>query len=477
MKILLFNCAKLLTSDGARMISALLKREGHEVKMVCLTKEFAPGDVRTANFTEEELDECRALIEPADLVMMAVLSPYSIRAAAISYFIRLNYPEKKILWGGPHCVSSYETALKHADMVCYAEGEEVVTDLAARIARGEDYTDVDNMAFMVNGEVKVNPLRPRDEDLDGLPMPDFDFEDQYILDDGLHPMNPDIFLDKAGRYGFGEPAYFCLTSKGCPHQCSYCNNVRYIKMYGRQRIRFRGAGSVMKELELMLARFPRIRKVWFPDDDFFSRDLESLKELMTPYKEKIGLPFAACCSFNTFRKEKMEVLVDAGLRFLEFGVQSASPRTLSEVYNRRVPLDRSHEVIRQVMEYSKSHGVRLMLDFIIDNPYETEEEVFETVRYLSSLPKGIEINVFSLCFFPGTPIFDRAVNDGYIDAEDESVYNIGYKHVIRYHRDLPTFLIKVFSKFPNVPRSLIRLLSTRAGSGLMHLVPKRLLFR
>ncbi len=476
MKILLFNCARLLTSDGARLISALLKREGHEVKMVCLTKDFASAGVRYANFTPSELDECRSLIEPAGLIMMAVLSPFSLRAAAISAFVRENYPDKKILWGGPHGISSHEMSLRHADMVCYAEGDEAVIDLVNRIERGEDYTEVDNMAFLVEGKVKVNPVRRRREDLDTLPMPDYDFEDHYILDNGLHPMTVDRFMQNATCYGFWEPTYFCLTTWGCPHTCTYCNNVRFIKIYGRRKIRFRGVAHIMEELERMRERLPAIGKVFFPDDDFFLRDLDVMREFMAAYKERIGFPFAACCSFNSFDEEKMEVLVEGGLRLLEIGVQSANPKTLTEVYDRSVLLDRSRYVIEKVMEYRRSHGVQLMLDFIVDNPYETEEQVLETVRYINSLPKGIRISTFSLCLFPGTPLFDRAVEDGLIDKEDETVYNIGYKHMIRYQKNLPTLLMKIFSKYPGVPRTLTRLLSSKTISSLGRLVPNRFIF-
>lgn len=69
----------------------------------------------------------------------------------------------------------------------------------------------------------------------------------------------------------------------------------------------------------------------FADDDFFIRTLKDLEDFAEKYKCRIGLPFGVAVSPNTFSKEKMEILLDAGLKAIQTGVESGSQRVLDEV--------------------------------------------------------------------------------------------------------------------------------------------------
>ena len=65
----------------------------------------------------------------------------------------------------------------------------------------------------------------------------------------------------------------------------------------------------------------------------------------------------------------MEILLDGGLRAIQMGIQSASQRVLDDVYNRKISVAKTRDVIRQIEPYQKTHRLLLFLDFIIDNPY------------------------------------------------------------------------------------------------------------
>ena len=67
-------------------------------------------------------------------------------------------------------------------------------------------------------------------------------------------------------------------------------------------------------------------------------------------------------------------------------------------------------------------GLRARYDFIFDNPYENREDQRETARLILQLPKPYIFQPFSLTFYPGTELFERAKKDGKIFDERSQVY-------------------------------------------------------
>jgi hypothetical protein len=194
------------------------------------------------------------------------------------------------------------------------------------------------------------------------------------------------------------------------------------------------------ELEHTLNYLDFFSHLAFGDDDFFVRPISQLEDFAEKYRKKVSLPFFANVSANTFRKEKMEILLHAGLKVILMGVQSGSQRILDEVFNRKVQVTKTKEVVRQIEPYQKTRDLLLMLDFIIDNPYENEADIAQTYQYLIGLSSRVRINWFTLVFFPGTPLYDRALEDGFIEPFCEKTFKF-FKGEISYQNNYGTVLI------------------------------------
>ena len=123
------------------------------------------------------------------------------------------------------------------------------------------------------------------------------------------------------------------------------------------------------------------------------------------------------------------------------GVQSGSQRVLDEVFNRPLSIVKTKEVARELGEYEQRHGLSLVLDFIIDNPWETREDVHQTVRYLLDIPPRTLLNVFFLTYFPGTPVYDRAVAEGIIKAFSLRAFRPYTRARLRFQRNWEEVLI------------------------------------
>jgi len=439
MKITLFNLSRTLSSDGSRLISALLKRAGHAVTSVFLA--------RSASVVYEagELGQLDSILRDTELVMIAVYSGYAQRAIQLTEFVHHAYPGVMVIWGGPHCISVPELSLKYADGICFSEGDQAAVDLVNRMETDGNYLDTPNMAFNLDGSHRVNESLPPFADLDSLPFYDYELDDHYLLDQGLFPMTKEIVRKRHASYPYNLPTLYFLTSRGCPNECTYCNNSRYIKIFGRNYLRYFSVDRIIDELEHTLRHLDFFELLFFGDDDFLMRPGAELEAFAYEYKKRIDLPFIIAASANTYRKEKMEILLDAGLKCIQMGVQSGSQRVLDEVFNRKVRVETTREAVREIVAYKKIRGLDLLLDFIIDNPYETKNDVIETYNYLIELPPHVIVNIFYLAFFPGTPIYRRALSDGCIEPyrERSTTFKFSTREGIRvrYQKNYEMFLV------------------------------------
>jgi anaerobic magnesium-protoporphyrin IX monomethyl ester cyclase len=435
MKVLLVNVTGRLSTDGSRLVSALLKRSGHSVRSIFLSR-TEPLEYDRSEFAL--LDE---LLRDVGLVMISVYSSYAIRAAQLTDYVHARFPGLKVIWGGPHCISVPEIGLRSADGVCFSEGDEAVIDLVDRLEKDADWTATPNFAFRVNGSLVTNPVRPPFNDLDSLPYYDFDLAEQYLLDGTLEALTPDALKARLAGYPYRIPIFYYMSSRGCPHDCAYCNNCRYTALWGRSALRMQGVERVIEELAWQLKRLPYIEWVAFGDDDFFIRPLSQIEQFAALYKEKIGLPFGVAVSARTWRRDKAEVLLDIGLNTVQMGVQSGSQRVLDEVYNRKLSIAKVRAAGKEIAAYSRSRGLRLHLDFIIDNPYESRDDVARTYRYILDTAWNVKLNVFFLAYFPGTPLYERALADGYIRPYSQRAFRPYTRSRLRYQRNWETFLI------------------------------------
>ena len=82
--------------------------------------------------------------------------------------------------------------------------------------------------------------------------------------------------------------------------------------------------------------------------------------------------------------------------------------------------------------------LRYSFDLILDNPYETDEDLRKTLSLLNTIPDTYELILFSLTFYPGTYLYDKAVKDGLIE---DAYYLKGIKY---YHKLNKTFYNSIF---------------------------------
>lgn len=459
MSILLISVQRNLDIIGLKLLHALLMDRGHTSVLLYLPR-FDAGN-RAAL---QHLDAFVRETAPKLIGVSLMAIDYEV-ARAVTHHLKQAFPEAPIVWGGIHPTTAPLMCLEHADYVCVGEGEQAILAMADAAAQGRPLREVGNLCYLEQGQLKQNPLYPLVEDLDTLPVPQQIPPSSYVQLRGRVTPVQNRHLRKYKRYRGG--VYKILTSRGCPHACTYCVNNFLRKLYGRWEIRRRSAGHVMAELEAAMVAGPRIEYVDFTDDCFLACDLEYLEGFCREYKARIGKPFIAKGTPKYFTREKMDLAVDAGLVWANLGLQSGSDRVCRQVYRREISAEEFIEAARLIQSYL----VAAYYDVIVDNPFETIEESLETVEMLMAIPRPFYVLIFSLTFYNGTELYARAQDEcperlqdaflkDYRQRERRAVTGL-IEVAGLLHGSLMRRLVAMFRRNPNGARTRLAMLAAK----------------
>ena len=242
---------------------------------------------------------------------------------------------------------------------------------------------------------------------------------------------------------FSQAQYRIITTRGCPFNCAYCGSAFLKGMYEGKFLRTRTVDNVLEELGLALKKYPYIQFIKIMDDCFTINSLEWLKDFAEQYKEKINLPFFCLVSPSTITEEKLGILIDAGLENVQVGLQSGSDRTNKNIYSRYISQEQFFKAISILDSFRKK--LSFSFDVISDNPYEKEEDYAETAKLLNQIPRPFNLTLYSLTFYPGTELYNRAQKEGMI-GKDSQEYITKQFHLLKNNYFNKLFRIIVLLK-------------------------------
>jgi radical SAM superfamily enzyme YgiQ (UPF0313 family) len=453
MKIALISPYEDITNLGARSLSAYVKQAGHQSRLLFVPISTNDGSGYSYLYKPKTIEKILELIEDVEVVGMSVMTHHFDAIAQLTGEIHSKLG-KKVIWGGIHPTARTEESLHHADIVCRGEGEEAFLELIERMANGTPLEGIQNLWFRSNGNLHQNPARPLIQDLDSLPFFDYSCQDHHYIDNSssstvsLTHQNIKNYLQNFD----GITVYRTTTSRGCPHNCAYCCHSSLRKMYSNQRyVRFRSSENIIQELLHIREKMEFISFVVFMDEVFLLNSVEKNEEFCRLYKEKIDLPFRIQISPSSLKEDKLKLLVDSGCIVVGMGIETGSRKT-QDLYKRK--FGNNKNIVQSANIIQKFHEkIRFIIyDIIVDNPYESPEDVAETFRLLMKLPRPYQINLFSLTLFPGTDLYQKARTEGLVGEDHQEIYQKMISSVSRNYvntilklvnlQATPTFLLK-----------------------------------
>lgn len=451
-------------SMGIRIIAALLQRDGHRTKVLFMPdrsdqmrrQHLVDVFIYAPEVLEQVVEHCRG----SDLVGITLMTQYFDAASQLTAAIKTNLGIP-VIWGGIHPTVRPEECLSHADMVCVGEGEICVPELARRLEAGESLDDIPGIWVRdTEGKIKNNGAAPLVKDLDSLPFPQYNFEDDMLLWYGrLVPFTRETLFRHLHLYfpalsDCREVSYQLISTRGCPYSCTFCGETPLDDLYGKSKyLRRRGIDSILAEIRWALDYIGPFGQICFCDDTFLARPQGEIEEFARRYKQEIGKEFYCLVSPANVIEGKMRVLVDAGLTNIGMGIQSGSDTLLRE-YNRGSFGNLGQ--VKRAIEILDGFSDRLTpyYDFIHEYPFETNDDLLQTLDLIASLPRKAKIRCYSLVPYPGTEVYNRVKREGVITDDHREIYRrvFGARHKPNYLN----FLIDI-AQLP-IPRKILKAL-------------------
>jgi radical SAM superfamily enzyme YgiQ (UPF0313 family) len=466
MKALLIDFNHDVSSIGIRYISSYLKKNGHEVSILFLPiqmGESTRGSDRHEHVeSDDEIKQIIHLIRDLNpgLIGLSMMTHFFHRAVKLTKAIKEEF-KIPVIFGGVHPSISPDECIEHADLVCVGEGEETFLDLANKIEKNEPYDSLQSLWVKKDGRIIKNLVRPLTEDLDKYPFPDYELKTQYILDEGsVKKMSMDLLKKYLADYLNTKGIYRIICSRGCPFSCTYCYNSIFWNLYpnkGKYNRR-RSVNNVIAELEWIKKNFDFVKLIRIVDDSFIATTEEWIRDFSRQYKEKINLPLSCLINPQTINKQKIDYLCDAGLAHVQMGIESTE-RVNKEVYKRNTS---NEQIINVTKILSDKKDLICEYDLIVDNLYETREDLINKIKLVLEISKPYILGLYSLILYPHSPLYEKAKKDGKLDAKHtrysknmSSINNNYFNSLLLLSPYLPKKIAYFFLKNDDVARRVM----------------------
>lgn len=285
--------------------------------------------------------------------------------------IKNKFPKIKMMIGGPHITVQPETVMEDGfiDYGIRGEGEVAVVELLNALKNGKDISNILGISYRKDNKIHHNPLRPPIQNLDSIPMPNYDF---------LGNLN---YFD-LDTHAIKKPVTTIITSRGCPACCSFCT----IHLSSGKKSFWRGYSPdyVVNMLEILTRKYDV--KEFSIQDDCFTADMERAKiiceniirrGLHKKFVWRAGQGTRADC----VDLELLKLMKKAGCYTIGFGIESGNDEILKN--------NGKGETTKQIAEAiinSKKAGLRTTGTFIFGLINDTKDTMEETINFAKQLP-------------------------------------------------------------------------------------------
>jgi radical SAM superfamily enzyme YgiQ (UPF0313 family) len=398
---------------GSVLLGTILQQQGLDVKVV--VEEIKALDYHNLDFAP-------------DLVGISTITSTAPRAFELADSYRAQ--GIPVVLGGPHSSFLQEESLQHADYVVCGEGDEALPELVAAYNQGGGFASIRNLCFHGESGLQINPLRPFLQDLDVLPIPDYN-------------------LIHGWRSGQQE-VISIATSRGCPFGCRFCS---VIQMFGRQ-YRYNSVDRIIDEIQRNAMQAGHI----FFCDDNFTANRDRIKTLLERILQMgLKMEWSAQVRVEAARdQELLDLMARSGCLMVFIGLESINPATL-KAYKKSQTVDDIRECVHNFHEKNiKVHGM-----FIFGAEEDNAQVIRETVTFSHQIYID-SLQYLILTPLPGTPVYQELKEEGRLLNRDWSHYDGHHavflpRYMTPYELQVETLqAMKNFYTWTSVLKRLIR---------------------
>ena len=372
-------------SEGLASISAVLKSGGHSVELLHLL--YLHG--------EQDYKNKLAAMGGFDIVGFSIRTTAFPDAQLYIKWTKEILPDTFVICGSYHVTLMPDEvlAVNGVDAVCVGDGEYAELELCDKMSAGKDYTDIESINFKLpDGSFKKNPVRPLFDDLDRLPIPDFDLFDYENLES--------VKINTA----------IVMMSRGCLFSCTYCGNSQFRNVYPNRKkyTRFRSPENALLYLKTLLEKHPCIKYINFRDA-IFNMFPDWFDAFIGLYKKEINLPFTCNLRFDVLNEDTVRRMKEAGCYAIDIGVESGDYEIRTK-YLKRIMTD---EQMINASEWFHKYGITVLTYNIVGLPHEDLSKALKTIKLNARLKSDRIIpNIFYP--YPMTELYRIAKEAGFV---------------------------------------------------------------
>jgi len=255
-------------------------------------------------------------------------------------------------------------------LVISDRGEHTLSRLLHSIRKGNDYRQMENIAYFDQGRWSLNPVKAEPDALLFEPL-------------DWSQLPAELTKEEIPVHG----------GTGCPFRCEFCDFCTL------RPVRRRPVASVVEEIR-SIPPIDGVRQIFFTDDNLFF-SINQLKEFCNALiAADLSLRWRAFMRVDTINGETADLLRRSGCWECLLGVESGDEKILRKMNKKTNP-----EVILRAVSSLNRVGINTQSTFLVGFPGETDRSVRNTIDLLNAYPtEGPGIHVHYPFFFLVTPL-------------------------------------------------------------------------
>ncbi|NQT22617.1 MAG: B12-binding domain-containing radical SAM protein [Candidatus Omnitrophica bacterium] len=417
MKILVINVSVRPESKvifiplGLAYVASAIKRHGYKLEILDLDAERPSGEYIIQYLKNNKFDV---------VCMGCIVTGYK-HIKQLARLIKQVNPDTKIIVGNSVASSIPEVLLTNTetDIAVLGEGDITITEVLDALRLSRNLKDIQGICYKEDGKIIKNLPRQPIGNIDTIPFPDWELFDM------------DKYIESCSKYVVRDPlpvpreeikALAISTARGCTFRCTFCYQVfRDIKY------RYISAPVLVQEMKRLKEKY-QINYFMFNDDLTFASKSHVCEMAQCLLQEDLSIYWLATCRANLFKNESDVKLVKqlkaAGCIGLGYALESASPEIL-EMMNKKIDL-KDFSKQSHILERS---GLTSWTSIVFGYPIETKESIKKTID--CCIENDIYPSVGYLLPQPATPMYEYAVQHGFIKDEEEYLLSLGDRQDLR----------------------------------------------